>query len=58
MLGTRAMGVSPAISATRHRSSMSDGVNGPCSPSKDTKSKPTRPASSTSVVDWNDRFIP
>ena len=58
ILGTRAKGVSPAMSATRHKSSRMSIVNGPCSLSKVTKSNPALPASSTIVVEGNIMFMP
>ena len=58
MSGTRAIGVIPAMSAKRQRSSSRSIVKGPCSLSKETKSKPARPASSMSVGDENEKPQP
>ena len=53
MLGTRAMEVRLAASLARANSSMSAVVNGPCSESNMTKSKPTWPIISTMVAEGN-----
>ena len=58
MSGTRAMGVKPAISAKRQRSSRMSIVKGPCSLSNETKSKPALPASSISVGEANEKPQP
>ena len=58
MLGTRAIVVTPARSATRHMSSRLSHENVPCSPSRMTKSSPATPIRSISAADGKASWLP